>query len=113
VKIAYELKEEFRAIYEKHQSVKAGYRKMNKWLKMAKILFPDAAQTIESHLVLICNYFISRATSGVMEGINTRIKLIMRQGYGFYNERKFSRSLVSLLFTLAKLIIKSTREPCK
>ncbi len=31
----------------------------------------------------ICNYFISRSTSGVMEGINNRIKLIMRQAYGF------------------------------
>jgi len=95
LKIAYELKEEFRAIYEKHQSVKAGYRKMNKWLKIARILFPDAAQTIESHLEGICNYFISRATSGVMEGINTRIKLIMRQGYGFYNFENFRDRLLA------------------
>jgi hypothetical protein len=31
----------------------------------------------------ICNYFISRTTSGVMEGINNRLKLIKRQAYGF------------------------------
>ena len=89
LKIAHELKEDFRAIYEKHQSVKSSWRQMNKWLKTALIFFPDAAQTIKSHLEGICNYFISRATSGVMEGINTRIKLIMRQGYGFYNFENF------------------------
>lgn len=95
LKIAHELKEEFRAIYEKHQSVKSGWRQMTKWLKTARILFPDAAQTIENHLQGICNYFISRATSGVMEGINTRIKLIMRQGYGFYNFENFRNRLLA------------------
>jgi transposase len=33
----------------------------------------------------ICNYFISGTTSGVMEGINNKIKLIMRLGYGLTN----------------------------
>jgi transposase len=37
-----------------------------------------------AHL-LICNYFISGTTSGVMEGINNKIKLIMRLGYGLTN----------------------------
>ncbi len=95
LKIAHELKEDFRAIYEKHQSVKSGWRKMTKWLTMARILFPDAAQTIESHLKGICNYFISRASSGVMEGINTRIELIMRQGYGFYKFENFRNRLLA------------------
>ncbi len=95
LKNAHELKEEFRAIYEKHQTVKSRLQKMNKWLKTSRILFPDAAQTIESHLDGICNYFISRTTSGVMEGINTQIKLIMRQGYGFYNFESFKNSLLA------------------
>ncbi|MBC6474409.1 MAG: transposase [Hormoscilla sp. GM102CHS1] len=34
---------------------------------------------ISSHLAGICNYFISHATSGVMSGINNKIKLIKRQ----------------------------------
>lgn len=38
---------------------------------------------IENHLIEISHYFVSKTTSGVMEGINNRIKLIIRQSYGF------------------------------
>ncbi|WP_148288166.1 transposase, partial [Prochlorothrix hollandica] len=48
------------------------------------------------HLEGICNYFISRTTSGTMEGINNRIKLIKRQAYGFLNFENFrSRTLAA------------------
>ncbi|MEG4840893.1 transposase [Microcoleus sp. B9-D4] len=30
-----------------------------------------------NHLEGICNYFVNRTTSGVMSGINNRVKLIM------------------------------------
>ncbi len=42
-------------------------------------------ETIRKHLDNICNYFLNRTSSGVMEGINNRIKLIKRQGSGFAN----------------------------
>jgi len=32
---------------------------------------------------------MNRTTSGVMEGINNKIKLIKRQGYGFCNFENF------------------------
>ncbi|WAS06706.1 transposase [Gloeomargaritales cyanobacterium VI4D9] len=46
-------------------------------------------QTIRTHLPGICNYFISRTTSGVMEGINNRIKFIKRQAHGFLSFDNF------------------------
>lgn len=46
-------------------------------------------QTMISHFQGICNYFINRASSGVMEVINTPIKFIMRPGYGFSNFNNF------------------------
>ena len=46
-------------------------------------LYRDSAAMIERHLEGICQYFANHTTSGVTEGINTRIKLIKRQGYGF------------------------------
>ena len=46
---------------------------------------PSPAQMIKSHLEGICNYFTNRTTNATAEGINTKIKLIMRQGYGFNN----------------------------
>jgi transposase len=50
------------------------------WLNYAKIFFQELASTIINHFEGICNYFLDRRTSGVMEGINNPIKLIMQQG---------------------------------
>ena len=55
------------------------------WLISARVMLRSAADTLDSHLAEICNYFNNRTTSGVTEGINTRIKLIIRQSYGFKN----------------------------
>ncbi|MBE9224557.1 transposase [Phormidium sp. LEGE 05292] len=96
--IAYELKEEFRSIYETSTTVNMGLRKMKKWLSYAKIIFGSVAQTIRQHLEPICNYFISRTTSGVMEGINNKIKLILRQSYGFTNFDNLREKLLACLF---------------
>lgn len=85
LEIAYQLKEEFRSIYETSNTLKSAKRKFKKWLIYAKLFYKKSAQMISSHLAGICNYFISHATSGVMEGINNKIKLIKRQGYGFIN----------------------------
>lgn len=95
LRIAYEMKEEFRQIYETTQSVKSGRNRFETWLRSAQLFFADAASTIHNHLDGICNYFLSRTTSGVMEGINNRIKLIKRQGYGFSNFDNFRKRLLA------------------
>jgi len=81
--IAYHLKEEFRNIYELSATVEEGKEKFKQWLLKAQSIYGKVVQTIRTHLLEICNYFINRTTSGVMEGINNRIKLIKRQAYGF------------------------------
>jgi len=85
LRIAYEMKEKFREIYETNLTVKKGQKKIKQWLNHAQVFFRESASTIKNHFEGICNYFLNRTTSGVMEGINNRIKLIMRQGYGFSN----------------------------
>ena len=94
LRIAYEMKEEFREIYETSQTVQSGLNRMKKWLAQAQVFYPKAVQTIRDHLEGICNYFISRTTSGVMEGINNKAKLIMRQGYGFTDFENFRARLL-------------------
>jgi transposase len=37
------------------------------------------------HVIGICNYFENRTTNGLIEGMNTKIKLIKRKSYGFAN----------------------------
>ncbi|MEB3121476.1 MAG: ISL3 family transposase, partial [Snowella sp.] len=82
---AHEYKESFREIYEKVNDKEEGRLKFTEWLHKAKEIYTDVIGTIHRHLDSICNYFISRTTSGVMEGINNRLKLIKRQAYGFVN----------------------------
>lgn len=93
--IAYELKEDFREIYEKNKTIKSGKRAFQKWLNTAQALYGQATATIRKHLDGICNYFLHRSTSGTMEGINNKIKLIKRQGYGFTNFENFRIRLLA------------------
>jgi transposase len=70
-------------------------KKFKTWLNYASLFFPESASTIVNHFEGICNYFLNRTTSGVMEGINNRIKLIMRQGYGFSNVDNFREPVLA------------------
>lgn len=97
LKLAYELKEEFREIFENCQTVEEGREQFIKWLQKARSIYCDVITTIRNHLDGICNYFLSRTTSGVMEGINNRIKLIKRQAYGFVNFDNFRARLLACL----------------
>lgn len=92
--IAYKYKEEFRQIYETSQTVEEGHERFTNWLKAAAQVYGQVLQTIQNHLDSICNYFVSRASSGVMEGINNKIKQIKRQAYGFTNFDNFRLRLL-------------------
>jgi len=98
LRIAYELKEELRGIYQTSTTVKMGLRKLKKWLSSAQIILGKAAQTIERHLEGIANYFFHQTTSGMMEGLNNRIKLILRQSYGFATFEMMREKLLACLF---------------
>ncbi|MCT7981357.1 ISL3 family transposase [Laspinema sp. C3] len=95
LKAAYEYKEDFRTIYETSQSVSEGLERFQEWLKNARQVYGKVINTISQHLSTICNYFISHASSGVMEGINNKIKLVKRQGYGFRNFENFRLRLLA------------------
>ena len=67
------MKEEFREIYETNMTVKTAQAEFKDWLNYAQIFFQESASTIVNHFEGICNSFLNRTTSGVMEGINNRI----------------------------------------
>jgi transposase len=98
LRIAYELKEELRDIYDTSSTVKTGIRRLEKWLIYARCFFGQTAQTLTKHIQEICHYFINRTTSGVMEGINNKIKLIIRQSYGFNTFDSLRLKLLACLF---------------
>jgi len=96
--IGYELKEELREIYESSSTVKMGRRKLEKWLVSARYIFPQTARTLLRHIQEICHYFVNKTTSGVMEGINNKIKLIIRQSYGFNTFHSLREKLLVCLY---------------
>lgn len=92
---AYELKESFREIFKAKISVEEGKAKLLAWLEKADSIYSEVLKTIRNHLDGICNYFKNRTTSGVMEGINNRLKVIKRQAYGFVNFENFRSRLLA------------------
>ncbi len=75
-----------------------GLRKLKKWLNLARIIFGETAQTLAKYAQEICHYFTNRTTSGVTEGINNKIKLIIRQSYGFNTFESLREKLLACLF---------------
>lgn len=95
LRLAYNFKEEFREIFESCKTVDSGKECLLEWLIRARSVYGNLVTTIHNHLNGICNYFLRRTTSGVMEGINNRIKLIKRQAYGFVNFDNFRSRLLA------------------
>jgi transposase len=89
LKMMHELKEKIRSIFEEKNDWITGLFKIGTWLLEAKNHFPDSYQTIVRWLDEIIAYFDHRTTSGVVEGINNKLKLIKRSGYGFRNFENF------------------------
>ena len=85
---AYLLKESFQALWEYSSYHWAGVF-LDAWLKraMRSRLEPikKVARSIRSHERLILNWFAAKKefSSGIVEGLNYRIKLTIRKAYGF------------------------------
>lgn len=76
-------KEAFRAIFEQANDWGDGTFQLLDWLVEAQETFKESVGTI------VTAYFDNRTTSGTVEGINNKLKLIKRSGYGFRNFDNF------------------------
>lgn len=83
-------KEAFRNIFETTKDWSEGIFRLLDWLVNAEKNFKQSSATIKRWLGEIAGYFETRTTSGAVEGINNRLKLIKRLGYGFRNFRNFA-----------------------
>jgi transposase len=92
-------KELFRDIFEAKTDWGNGLISLCDWLKNAYLEFPKSCETIKRWIGEIIAYFDNRTTQGVVEGINNKLKLIKRMGYGFRNFENFQiRSLLAWHF---------------
>jgi transposase len=89
LKVMHELKEKFRKIFNKTNDWYPGVFKLGMWLSRAKKYFPNSNNTIIRWFDEIIAYFDNGTTSGVVEGINNKLKLIKRSAYGFRNFENF------------------------
>ena len=93
------LKEQLRDIYERAKKDANPTLLLIDWLKKAKDYLPKSVKTIIRWFSEVVGYFESGTTQGTVEGINNRIKLIKRKGYGFRNFDNFRlRSLLHWCF---------------
>ncbi|BAY06373.1 ISL3 family transposase (plasmid) [Anabaena sp. PCC 7938] len=89
LKAMHELKEKFRKIFNQTHDWYTGVFKLGIWLSKAKKYFPNSNNTIIRWFDEIIAYFDNRTTSGAVEGINNKLKLIKRSSYGFRNFENF------------------------
>ncbi|MDB9541539.1 ISL3 family transposase [Anabaenopsis arnoldii] len=95
------LKEEFRDIFETTKSWGDSIIKLLDWMYESLSYFPKSIGTIVRWFGEIVVYFDGKTTSGTVEGINNKLKLIKRLGYGFRNFSNFRlRSLLNWHFTI-------------
>ncbi|MCC5612796.1 ISL3 family transposase [Nostoc sp. CHAB 5834] len=95
------LKEQFRQIFDTTKSWGDSITKLLDWMYDARSYFPKSLGTMVRWFGEIVGYFDGRTTSGVVEGINNKLKLIKRLGYGFRNFSNFRlRSLLNWHFSI-------------
>ncbi len=82
-------KEAFRTIFETADNWTDGTLRLLDWLAETQKIFPKSVRTICCWFGEIVGYFENRTTSGAVEGINNKLKLIKRAGYGFRNFENF------------------------
>jgi transposase len=105
---AYILKEDLRQIWSKktrHQAEKA----LDIWLKTARStqepLLIKLAKTIESHMEGILNWYEHPINSGRIEGLNNKIKTMMRQAYGYRDQEFLKLLILAILRSRTRMVI--------
>jgi transposase len=86
---AYTLREKLTRLFDKDHSKKSGRRAIRRWMAAARKsgldCFDKFLTTLENRMDLITHYFISRSSSGWVEGLNNKIKVLKRRSYGIKN----------------------------
>lgn len=88
-------------IFNTHHNRKSAIAKLDRWVSRVEQselnCFSTFLKTLKKYKSSIANYFKSRATSGFVEGLNNKIKIIKRRCYGFFKtESLFQRLTVDL-----------------
>lgn len=91
LKQAYNLRQQLTAIFDQMISPAVAKRKIRNWIQRVKIselrCFDAFLKTLEHWWEEIIHYFIDRESSGFVEGLNNKLKVLKRRCYGIFNLR--------------------------
>jgi len=91
LKQAYNLRQQLTTIFDQMISPAVAKRKIRKWIQRVKIsglrCFDTFLKTLEHWWEEIIHYFIDRESSGFVEGLNNKLKVLKRRCYGIFNLR--------------------------
>lgn len=98
---AYSFREELTTIFDTAASKAEGLKRIGEWRKKVErsglTCFDAFLKLLDSWLDLISNYFLNRQTSGFVEGLNNKLKVLKRRCYGLRNvTRLFQRLTLDL-----------------
>lgn len=101
LKQTYDLRQQLTAIFDQAVSPAVGKRKIQAWIKRVQIsgliCFDQFLKTLEHWWEEITNYFVDRASSGFVEGLNNKLKVLKRRCYGIFNrDHLFQRIFLDL-----------------
>lgn len=106
---AYLLKEQFYHIYKSGDNVEQSVQRIKNWVEEVKQTklraLIDFCKTVESNIDYISNYFKYGRTSGAIEGVNNKIKVIKRMAYGYKDQQYFFRKIRSKYSNLPRLYL--------
>lgn len=99
LKILYNLKKEFQSIFNNSRKKSSADRKLKSWESKVKKLNNENMNkflnTLNNWREWILNYFTSdKTTNAFVEGINNKIKVIKRSGYGYRSDINFRRKVL-------------------
>jgi transposase len=94
----HQLKEAFRDIFETDQARDQAAQALATWIETVRAtgqkFLEDFLKTLDNWGDQILNYFNQRTSQGFVEGMNNKIKLIKRRGYGYRNFDQFSQRIL-------------------
>ena len=101
LKLAYDFREKLTAIFDKNLTKTQATQAIKDWCQQIETselsCFDPFLTTLDTYLDEITNYFLHRDSSGFVEGINNKIKVLKRRCYGLLNlDHLFQRLFLDL-----------------
>jgi transposase len=97
LRLVYDFREGLFRIFETALSVDQATDDLKAWMFLVQQQhipgFDAFVQTLQAHWVGILNFFKHRLTSGFVEGLNTKIRVLTRRCFGLFNLRHFFQRL--------------------